>query len=423
MGRIMSLVSRGSSTQSRSTRPGTRPFNPVHCSGTREYDVSMRSILSWPLGQHGSLLGYPSTFNPYTADLVGKLTGAMRSGRASIGSYAPECEERLAKMLGDRYSNYIACHALDRPHVRFFSNGTDSTQAAVALARHATYRTPIISVGYHGGSSPVFGFPPQNKGLHPANWDAVFDVEFEKYSSWRFALRSFGDQVAALIVEVPPVRNESKALATLKHMELDCATYGIKFILDEVVTGFRYSRSGALGYYSKMNPTGYAITADYVCLGKALSTYGKVSALLGPHDDMDALGSDVFASYTYNDHPLGLLDALWTLDKYDELSSLKGDQNLYSHINAIGTRLKDGLNETFRRRGFDVQCYGHPSRTTLDNDMPQDIYWEFLSKLVDEHDILLHRPQFSTMAHTSEDVERTISAVDKTLASMKYEAE
>ncbi len=417
----INYVVRGSSTQSRSTRPG-KLFNSQWCSGVNEYDFTMRSILSWPMGQAGPLLGYPSTFNPHTVELVGKLTGLMRAGKASIGSYAPDCEEQLASMLADRYRPYLNTSQIG---ARFFQNGTDATQAAVALARHATNRRQIISVGYHGGSSPVFGFPPQNKGILGENWDAVKDVQFEDYPQWRnlVDLDAFGFLVAALVVEVPPVRDESKALRILKLMESDCIGLGIKFIMDGIVTGFRYGRAGELSYYNNMVPNGYQLRVDFVCLGKALSTYGKVSALLGDWNEMDALGTEVFASYTYNDHPLGFHDAVITLNKYDELDSLKGISNLYSHINLIGTQLKDGLNATFLKYGFEVECYGHPSRTTLESKEKPEVYWEFLSRLVDEHNILIHRPQFATYAHSEEHVENTIRAVGRTLTSMGYEAQ
>lgn len=398
-------VTGGASTKSRGKRPG-KPVSLAWCSGTREYTNEMRSILSWPLGNYGPLLGYPSLYNPHTANLVHYLSHLLKDGKASLGSYAPEVEEQLAEKLVRRFANWMTSEKLG---VRFFSNGTDSTQAAVALARFATGRNMIISIGYHGGSSPIFNFPPQNGGVLKANNDAAVNIDFIDYQQWKKEHNYYfiNAGIAAVIVEVPSVEDEEVAQDILADIEFDCQTHGAKLIMDEIVTGFRYSSAGALGYYEN-------ISADFVCLGKAMSTYGKVSALLGPADIMDSLKDKVFASYTYNDHPFGFYDALQTMETCDLT------EDLYDHINGIGSLLTNGLNTIFSKRGFDAKVYGHPSRTAIKTNVAQEVYWEFLSRLVDEKNILIHRPQFSCYAHSPEDVEKTVVAAGEVLAEMGY---
>lgn len=392
----MNKVTANASTQSRATRPG-QTVSLAWCSGAREYTNEMRSILSWPMGNYGPLLGYPSLYNPHTANLVHYLSHLLKNGEASLGSYAPKVEEQLAEKLAHRFANWMTSENVG---VRFFSNGTDSTQTAVALARFATGRRDIISIGYHGGSSPVFNFPPQNGGVLEENGAAAINVEFLEYPRNRDMLDF--DVCAAVVVEIPSVEDEEYAQDILMWIEHDCRVHDMKFIMDEIVTGFRYSPAGALGYYEN-------VSADFVCLGKALSTYGKVSALLGPADIMDALCDKVFASYTYNDHPFGFHDALQTMETCDKIP------DLYDHINGIGSLLMNGLNAVFSERGFDARVYGHPSRTAIKTSMPQDVYWKFLSRLVDEKNILIHRPQFASYAHTPEDVERTVVAAGEVL--------
>jgi len=409
----MTHLIRGVSTQSRGVRPG-RPVTLHHCAGVYEYTTDGHEILSWPMGQHGALLGYPHLESELTGPLVRKLSGQMFSGNLSLGSYAPVIEEELAELLCTRYRPYATSDLA----IRFASNGTDATQAAVALARHATGRTTILSIGYHGGSSPVFAFSPQNRGVIYANSSERWDVDFFGYKEFReLALHRARtlSQVAAIVVEIPSVRNEFDAGDIISMIESDCEEHGIKLIFDDVVTGFRMAPAGALELYSMHGQ--YDIQADFICLGKSLSTFGKISAVLGPRDIMADLADKVFMSYTYSDHPFGIYDALETIRVYDGL----GDY-MYMYIDEIGTALKDGLNEVFVRRGFDADVFGHPSRTALDSRMPPEITQEFLGRLVDDENVLIHRPQFATVAHAMSDVEKTILAVERTLANMGYGA-
>ncbi len=388
------MVVGGASTQSRCQRPG-RKVELDRCSGAYEYSTDGRKILSWPMGNYGPLLGFPSLLNPHTAEIVHKLQDAMGNGSAALGDYAPKVSEKLAELLVERYSPYMTSKDLG---VRFGSNGTDATQAAVALARYITGRNTIISVGYHGGSSPVFNFPPQNGGSIS---QPVVNIAFSDYLEQR---RIAHGDVAAIVVEVPSVEDELATANILAWMAADCKTWGAKLILDDVVTGFRLDNAGALGYYGVFSD---AIRADFVCLGKALSTDGKVSALLGPREIMDSLRDKVFFSYTYNDHPLGLLDAYETLKEYDRLGS-----TLYDHIHTVGSALTIGLNETFTRHGFRARLFGHPSRSAIACDETSERLAKFLEKMVDERDVLLHRPQFISLAHTLREVDRTCEAAD-----------
>lgn len=397
----MGYVIGGASTQSRGTRPG-KEVRTNWISGARECLDDGRVVLSWPMGQHGCLLGYPSYDNHYTERLLRNLINDMANGLCGTGSYAPEKEEVLAEILVKRYAPYLKSPDIG---IRFFSNGTDATQAAVALARHSLKLNGIVSVGYHGGSSPVFNFPPQCGGVLWANRDMATSIALEDYPENRMSV----DDSAALVVEVPSVEDETIAAHILEMMYTDCPGFDDSpfLIFDDIVTGFRMHPAGALGYYSEI--LGHTLRADMICVGKAISTFGKVSALIGPKYVMESLQKEVFASYTWNDSPFGISDAISTLREYDDL----GDE-LYNHIARVGSTLKSWLNETFKKHNSPMRVFGHPSRTAISNADP-----EFLRRMVDDHNILLHRPQFTTMAHTETDAEITILAADKVLAEMK----
>ncbi len=417
-----------SSTQSRGRRPG-KPVTLTHCSGVYEYSSDGRKILSWPMGNYGPLLGYPSEDNPFTDEWSSHFGDYMYDGHLSLGSYAPKVEQQLADKLASIYAPYLRHKDIG---VRFFSNGTDATQAAVALCRYATHRDMFTSIGYHGGSSPVFAFNPQRHGVLQSNTELRFDCNFADADDNDF------EHDACVIVEVPSVEDELQAAKTLKHIESMCIADEVPLIMDEIVTGFRFSPAGALEYYSRLLPHDNpfptdglgrphtTIQADFICLGKSLSTYGKVSALLGPLDAMEALIQYVFASYTYNDHPLGFYDALWTLEQYEKHSDrLYGDWTDFQRdgtgddasLPATGRRLLRELNLMFQQNAFPAKCIGHPSRSAIvatDDSGMLDI---LLARVIDEHDVLLHRPNFTTLSHNLSHVDQTLSAVESVLKS------
>ena len=411
------IVGNGASTQSRGRRPG-RPVTLSHCSGVYEHTTDGRKILSWPMGQYGGLLGYPSRSNPFTEELLLDLPKWLGSGKLSLGSYPPESEQFLADKLVSLYSPYLRSPDIG---VRFASNGTDVTQMAVALARYATGREAFVSVGYHGGSSPVFTTPPQDGGVLRANGEGRLDKDF----STRFDGTYLGD-CSSIIIEVPAVEDEIDVTKKLARVSSRCKTDGVYFILDDIVTGFRFAPAGALEYYSNLLVDtgglgrtvewGQTIQADFVCLGKALSTYGKVSVLLGPLDIMEALADKVFASYTFNDHPLGFADALWTLGEYEKWAEvLYSDTVNRNGILSVGLELRFGLNILFAKYGFPAKCIGHPARSAIFPTDDGAKLRTLLSRIVDEHDVLLHMPQFTTLAHNLEHVKTTLTAVETVL--------
>lgn len=383
----------GASTQSRTRRPGN-PLTTARAEGVLEYTPNGRPILSWVMGQYGPLLGFPTGYKRGpTGYLCSSLSRAILGGQAALGSYPPSCEQKLAERLGTLYAPYLRD---DDIGVRFFSNGTDACQAAVALSRYATGSQWFVSVGYHGGSSPTFTFPPQNEGVpnDGTRFDYTFDNGAENYDC---------NDIACEIVEVPSIEDEHLAVPTLRHIQSMCISDGAYFILDDIVTGFRYAPAGALEYYSGL--AGDTLRADFICVGKALSTFGKVAALLGPCSIMEALTDRVFASHTFNDHPFGLMDSLLTLDEYH-----KHGESLYQHIAEVGTALRDGLNTMFAETDFPAQCIGHPARSVIMTDDPRRLR-AVLGRLVNEYGILVDRPNFVVLPHTLEHVERTLIAM------------
>ena len=92
---------------------------------------------------------------------------------------------------------------------------------------------------------------------------------------------------------------------------------------------------------------------------------------------------------------------------------------------AIGWALESGLDSLFQEYSFPAKCIGHPARSAIVVDSVyvdgNEKLGELLARVVDEHDILLHRPNFVTLVHNLDHVSQTLSAVEIVLKSMQWQ--
>ncbi len=400
-------LSGGASTQSRGRRP--LPSGVVRAVSLTEHSIGpyelveftrkdgstyRRQLLSWVGGQWGGLWGA----GPFPSEVMRDLAKWEVQG-----SYGNHAEYRLADALGEVYMPYI--NGGGDLGVRFFQNGGDATAAAVRIARGATGRDAIASYGYHGAALD-FAHEPDYRGQTPYNVKQCRQFEWGDSSGLRQTLDFLSalnhNPAACVIVEVPALDDEAVIGAFLRECRVMCDDYGISLILDEVVTGFRLGLAGACERYN--------VKPDLVCLGKAMSAIGGVSAIIGRRDLVDQLDSGTFFSTTFGGDPMRCSIAEKTIRFLQrERLGIYGTPEQRGRLWSIGQALKDGLNE----RG--VVCIGQPERSILKFDTDAD-WLAFCSKMI-ERDVMIHRPQFSSLAHSEKDIVRTLAAVDRVMDS------
>jgi glutamate-1-semialdehyde 2,1-aminomutase len=328
--------------------------------------------------------------------------------------------------------------------VRFANTGTEAIMAAVRLARGVTGRPKILKFEghYHGwyddlltssNALPVTALGlrtdpikmADSSGLNRTALDDTIVVPWNDLNLLEQAIENHPGQIAAIISEgimanmgvIPPAEGYLQGVQKLARQR------GILFILDETVTGFRIAPGGCQEYY-KLEP-------DIVTFGKALGCGLPVAAFGGRKDIMSALEWGGVLHYgTHNGSRIGMHAARASL------RVLTRDGNAaFRHMWRIAEQLAVGLAEVFRKRSKSVliQRVG-PMFQLMFTERPairdyrefcehvdRAAYREFVHKLFEfgiytTPSAALH--SIVTLAHSEEDVSRTLSAVEKALEAL-----
>jgi glutamate-1-semialdehyde 2,1-aminomutase len=208
--------------------------------------------------------------------------------------------------------------------VRLVSSGTEATMSAIRLARGFTGRAKVVKFAgcYHGhvdsllvaaGSGvATFGLP-DTPGVTPAMASDTLVIPYNDVAAVEKVFAEVGDQIACVITEaaaanmgvVPPIPGFNARLAEL------CTEYGALFISDEVMTGFRVSRSGWYGLEG--------VRPDLVTFGKVMGGGLPAAAFGGRGDVMAHLAPEgaVYQAGTLSGNPVATAAGVATLRALD----------------------------------------------------------------------------------------------------------
>ena len=324
--------------------------------------------------------------------------------------------------------------------VRMVNSGTEATMSALRLARGFTGRSKIVKfVGcYHGHSDSLlvdagsglatFGVP-SSPGVTEGVAKDTITVPFNDADAITRVMTEYGKDIACIIVE-PVAGNmgcvlpENGYLDTLRALT---EKHGALLIFDEVMCGFRASLGGA--------QAAYGITPDLTCLGKIIGGGLPCAAYGGRRDIMEQIApaGPVYQAGTLSGNPLAMTVGIETL-KLILKEPEPGEADASRALTLKTKKLVLGLESAAREAGVKIQAHQAGSMFSIFfNDgkvkdyassaaSDQEAFKVWFRAML-EQGIYLAPSQFETLflslAHTDEDIDRTIAAAEKAFAQVK----
>jgi glutamate-1-semialdehyde 2,1-aminomutase len=407
------------------TLPNGFKFIAASGSGAYVYDTKGERYVDYLIGSGSVLLGH---CHPAVVEAV---TRQVQKGT----NFYVENDKAIA--LAKEVVTAIPC----ADKVRFVSSGSEANSYAVRLARAYTGKDLILKFegSYHGfqdyamvssqfaNPKNVKSFPKvsvDSAGIPKAVAKTLIAAPFNDIETTRRIINRYEKRLAGVIIE-PLHRTIAPKPGFLQELREMTTAKNIPLIFDEVVTGFRLAYGGAQEYYG--------VVPEIACVGKSFSGGLPLAAVCGMEEIMDALDpqngyygstSDrrVFMTGTFNGNALSCAAGLATLRELRKPGT-------YDALNSYGSKLRERMREVFSENGVVAQVHGDGavssftftdkevvdfrSEATGNGKMKEDVTYGLLKRSV-----FAPYKLYSSVAHTSRELELTVSALDETIKSL-----
>ena len=310
--------------------PENLPIVIARGQGCRVWDADGNEFIEFGMGLRSVTLGH--AFAPVVAAARAALElGTNYSRPAAI---EVECAEALQQLIGSAEM------------VKFCKNGSDALDGAVKPARAHTGRDSIAICGDHpffSISDWFIGTTAMPGGIPAWVRQHTFKFRYNDLDSLAALFDSHPGEIACVVMEAS--RMEEPRAGFLQGVADMCRDRGAIFVLDEMITGFRWHRGGAQQVYG--------IRPDLSTFGKALSNGFSVSALVGRRDLMELGGIDTdkervfLLSTTHGAEVHSLAAALATMRFYTQ-------NDVTDVLHARGERMKTRVMEAVRTLGLEA---------------------------------------------------------------------
>ncbi|MFN0183117.1 MAG: glutamate-1-semialdehyde 2,1-aminomutase [Aquabacterium sp.] len=335
--------------------------------GAYVWDTEGRRLLDYGMALRAVTLGYAD--DRVNAAALAQMEAGVNLTRASL------TELRAAETLIDLIPSVEM--------VKFAKNGSNVTTAAVKIARAYTDR-PLVCIPRQ---QPFFSFDDWfigvtnlKRGVPQQHVAHTLLFDYGDAASLQRCFDEHPGQIAAVMLEPattltpcgpcdgpaawpqrPCSTCPNNAGSFLQQVQAMCRRDGALFILDEMITGFRWHLAGAQAFFG--------VTPDLTTFGKGMANGHSVAAVGGRRDVMSVGSIDrpgmertFLLSTTHGAEMTGLGAFIETVRIYRE-------EDVTGHLWAYGRRLREGLTTA-------AACHGLQAHFRMDGP---DISLNFLT--------------------------------------------
>jgi glutamate-1-semialdehyde 2,1-aminomutase len=419
--RFQNVFPTGVSHDMRATDPF--PLCIARGQGARKWDVDGNEYVDFGLGSASLLLGHAHPA------VVEALIQAAPQG----SHYGQSIEAELE--WGERVCNLIPC----ADKVRFVGSGAEATMLAMRIARGYTGKDKIVrwESHYHGwhdyvmpGTLPPFD-KPASIGIPQGALDSVIVLPPDLEALER-TLASDND-VAGVITEGSGASYGSVPLPSgfLQGVRSLTQQYGVVMILDEVITGFRWSPGGLqkkLGLMPDLCTMAKILTGGLP--GGAVAGRDEFMQVMAQTDDLERNRfRRVSHGGTFNANPYSAATGNAALN-------IVATGEMQETADRMAERLRQGLREIVTRHEVPACVYGDASTfhvyfgarsiegfdaNTLKN-IPAPIRNGFRQALqVRGADLMSRCSGVLSGVHTEADIDASLEAFDGAIKAMMAE--
>jgi glutamate-1-semialdehyde 2,1-aminomutase len=399
--------------------PDDLQFVVKEARGAHLYDFSGREYIDYVLGSGPMVLGHAHPA------VLAAVEAQLRKGTTYFQLSEP------AVALADEICRAVPC----AEQLRYTSSGSEATFFALRVARAFRKRDKILKFegGFHGthdyslmsvGPRVPKAFPaptPDSAGIPHAISEEVLVAPFNDLAETEAIITAHHESLAAVIME-PFQRLVVPDRAFLAGVREVTRRFSVPLIFDEIVTGFRFAYGGAQEYYG--------VVPDIAALGKIIGGGFPLAAVVGSAEimrhlapAMEETGEFVQQAGTLNGNPVAAAAGLATLAELRKPGT-------YTRLFETGRRLKTALEDAARTAGVPAQVAGEAPvfeiyftdrpitdyRATLTADRARHAV--FTRALLERGVVKAAQKIYVSLAHTEEDIQRTVQAFSAALQAV-----
>jgi glutamate-1-semialdehyde 2,1-aminomutase len=408
------------------------PLYMDHADGAYLYDVDGNKYIDFHGGSGAALFGHN---NPKIKEALEKSIE-----RGFFMNYDTEDTVELAKLVR---AVFPSCEK-----IRLANTGSEATQGAIRLARGYTGRNLVLRFeGHFHGMHENIWFNhnavrkeigdgmietvPDSAGFQEDAKESVIVVKFNDLDALEAAVKKYKDQIACLIME--PISFNCGCLMPkegfLQSVRDICTREGIVLIFDEVICGLRMRPGSA--------QKRFGVLPDLTTTAKAIGGGIPIALVGGKAEIMDYFSpkGPVVMSGTYTGALMSVMASVACM----KMAMAPG---FYDHIEALGDRLFNGIDDLFKKHGMPGHVRGVGARFAIyfgvenpeddydfrkiASEFDRDLERKFVAEAVRNglwfHDTSTkitpaHRALMS--AHSMADMDETLEKMDKIFAKIR----